>query len=68
MAFKEGLSELGWVEGKTSSSSIVTAEGHGEKYSDFAAELVRLNVDVIVAGSGNGRRKEQAPFPLLWRK
>jgi putative ABC transport system substrate-binding protein len=54
MAFKEGLSELGWVEGKNITFEYRYGGGHGDKYSDFAAELVRLNVDVIVAGAGNG--------------
>jgi putative ABC transport system substrate-binding protein len=54
VAFKDGLSELGWVEGKNITFDYRYGGGQGDKYADFAAELVRLNVDVIVAGSGNG--------------
>ena len=49
-----GAGELGWVEGKQVEFEYRYGGGEGDKYSDFAAELVRLKVDVIVAGSGNG--------------
>jgi len=54
VAFKEGLRELGWVEGKQVEFEYRYGGGQGDKYSDFATELVRLKVDVIVAGPGNG--------------
>ena len=54
VSFKDRLSELGWVEGKNITFEYRYGGGHGDKYSDFAAELVRLKVDLIVAGSGNG--------------
>lgn len=53
-AFKEGLRELGWVEGKQVEFEYRYGGGQVDKYSDFATELVRLKVDVIVAGPGNG--------------
>jgi putative ABC transport system substrate-binding protein len=53
-AFKDALGDLGWVEGKNITFEYRYGGGLGEKYSDFAAELVRLKVDVIVAGPGNG--------------
>ena len=53
-AFKEGLRELGWIEGKNITFEYRYGGGQGDKYSAFATELVRLNVDVIVAGPGNG--------------
>jgi putative ABC transport system substrate-binding protein len=52
--FKEGLRELGWVEGKQIEFEYRYAAGQGDKLSDFANELLRLKVDVIVAGPGNG--------------
>jgi putative ABC transport system substrate-binding protein len=52
--FKEGLRELGWVEGKQIVFEYRYAAGQRDKLFDFANELVRLNVDVIVAGPGNG--------------
>jgi putative tryptophan/tyrosine transport system substrate-binding protein len=54
VAFKEGLRELGWVEGKQVEFEYRYGGGQGDKYSDFATELVRLKVHVIVAGPGNG--------------
>jgi putative ABC transport system substrate-binding protein len=54
VAFKEGLGELGWVEGKHIEVEYRYARGDVDKLSAFAAELVRLKVDVIVAGPDNG--------------
>ena len=53
-AFKDGLRELGRIEEKNITFEYRYGGGQGDKYSDFATELVRLNVDVIVAGPGNG--------------
>jgi len=53
-AFKEGLRELGWVEGKQIEFEYRFAGGNLDKLSEFATELVRLNVDVIVGGPGRG--------------
>jgi putative ABC transport system substrate-binding protein len=51
-AFKEGLRELGWVEGKQIEIEYRYAAGDPDKLSEFANELVRLKVDIIVAGPG----------------
>jgi putative ABC transport system substrate-binding protein len=48
-AFLDGLSELGYVEGKTISIEWRWAEDKVERLPELAAELVRLNVDVFVA-------------------
>jgi len=47
-AFVERLSELGWVDGRTIAIEYRWAEGHPERYAEFAVEFVRLKVDVIV--------------------
>lgn len=52
-AWKERLRELGWVEGKQIEIEYRYGGGDLNKLSDFANELVRLKVDVIVAGPGN---------------
>ena len=44
----EGLRELGYTEGQNLIIERRYAEGHAERFSEFAAEMVRLNVDVIV--------------------
>ena len=50
-AFRQGLRELGWVEGQNVVIDYRFAEGRFERLPDLAAELVQLNVDVIVAGA-----------------
>jgi putative tryptophan/tyrosine transport system substrate-binding protein len=47
-AFHDGLRELGWIEGKNLLIERRFAENRIERLPDLAAELVRLNVDVIV--------------------
>jgi len=51
-AFKEGLRELGWVEGKNVKLQRRCAKGQHYKLPDLATELVRLKVDLIVTGPG----------------
>ena len=47
-AFRQGLRELGYVEGKNIVIDYRWAEGKMERLPDLATELVRLKVDVIV--------------------
>src|SRR5262249_18410843 len=47
-AFVLRLGEVGWVENKTVAIEYRWADGRSERYSEIAAELVRLKVDVIV--------------------
>jgi len=50
-AFIRGLRELGWVDGKTLVIDYRWAEGNAHRLPDLAAELARLKVDAILAGS-----------------
>jgi putative tryptophan/tyrosine transport system substrate-binding protein len=48
-AFRDGLRELGWVEGKNVAFENRNAENRLERLPELAADLVRLKVDVIAA-------------------
>ena len=52
-AFLRRLRELGWVEGHNLIIEYRWADGNVERLPDLAAELVRRNVDVIVAPAGS---------------
>ena len=52
-AFREGLRELGYIEGQHVAIEYRYAEGKRDRLPDLAAELVRLKVDVIVGGGGS---------------
>ena len=49
-AFRQGLREVGYVDGQNIVIEYRYAEGKAERLPDLAAELLRLKVDVIVAG------------------
>jgi len=55
-AFRQGLRELGYVEGKSIVIEYRWAEGKFERLPDLAAELVRLKVDVIVTAGPQATR------------
>jgi putative ABC transport system substrate-binding protein len=58
-AFGQRLRELGWIEGRTVAIEVRWAEGRGERFTEIAAEFVRLKVDVIVtAGSAVAAAKQ----------
>jgi putative ABC transport system substrate-binding protein len=47
-AFRQGLRDLGWIEGKSIRIEYRDAEGQADRLPALAADLVGLNVDVIV--------------------
>ncbi len=51
-AFRQGLRDLGYVEGRNLVIEYRSAEGKPERLPALAAELVALKVDVIVTGGG----------------
>src|SRR5262245_25096179 len=46
--FRQGLRDLGYIEGQNIRFEFRSAEGHLDRLPELAAELVRLKVDVIV--------------------
>ena len=60
-AFRQGVRELGYVEGQNIAVESRWAEGKYDRYPALAADLVRLKVDVIVAVGGRaGQVAQQA--------
>ncbi len=60
-AFREGLHDLGYIEGKNILVDYRYAEGKLDRVPDLAAELVRLKVDLIMAiGDPSIRAAKQA--------
>ena len=55
-ALRAGLRDLGYAEGKNFVFEFRIADGKYERLPELAAELVRLNVDVIVTGGTPGTR------------
>jgi putative ABC transport system substrate-binding protein len=51
-AFREGLRQTGFVEGKNVAIEFRWAEGHYDRLAQLAAELVHQPVDVIATGGG----------------
>ena len=67
-AFRERLSALGYVEGKSIVIEERSAEGHAERLSELARELVASKVDVIVAPSVAGSsaaRQATSTIPIV---
>src|SRR5258706_4916710 len=46
--FRQGLRDLGYVEGQNIRFEFRSAEGHLDRLPELAAELVRLKIDIIV--------------------
>src|SRR5438128_114516 len=48
--FLQGMRDLGYVEGRDFTTEFRSSEGDYARLPDLAAELVRLNVDVLITG------------------
>jgi len=70
-AFRQGLRELGYVEGQNIVIEYRYAEGKVDRLPDLAAELVRLKVDVIVAAGGlvaiKPAKNATSTIPIVFR-
>ena len=63
-AIRRALRELGYIEGQNIAIDYQYAEGNPDRLPEFAAELVRLNVNIIVV-SGGDRPIRAATSPAL---
>lgn len=52
--FRQGLRELGYVEGRNVILEVRWTDGNNERLAEFAREFVRLDVDVIVTHGAPG--------------
>jgi len=67
-AFRQGLRELGYVEGKSIVIEWRSAESKLDRLPELAAELVRLKVEVIVTGGAAATRPAKeatATIPIV---
>jgi putative tryptophan/tyrosine transport system substrate-binding protein len=67
-AFRQGLRELGWVEGKSIIIEYRHAEGSNDRLPELAADLIRLKVDVIVTSVGTDTlhaKKATSTIPIV---
>jgi putative ABC transport system substrate-binding protein len=67
-ALRAGLRELGWIEGRNILIEFRWAEGNYDRLPALAAELVRLNVDVLVTHGSSGAlaaRKATSTVPIV---
>jgi putative tryptophan/tyrosine transport system substrate-binding protein len=67
-AFRQGLHDLGHVEGQDIAIEYRYAEGKLDRFPALAAELVRLKVDVILTGTSAGTRSAKeatATIPIV---
>ena len=58
-AFREGLRDLGYVEGRSHAIEVWSGDGSGERVGRMAGEIVASRPDVVVAAGG------LALFPLV---
>jgi putative tryptophan/tyrosine transport system substrate-binding protein len=67
-AFRQGLEQRGWVEGRNVVIEYRSADGRTERFPELAAELVRLNVSVIVVAGEPmiiAARQATATIPIV---
>src|SRR5439155_10809146 len=67
-AFEQRLRELGYIEGRNLAIEFRNAEGRLDRLPGLAAELVRLNVNVIVTATDHATRAAKeatATIPIL---
>ena len=67
-AFKQALRQLGYIEGQNLIVEYRSGDGHIERFPQLAAELVRLNVDIIITRgtpAALAAKKATATIPIV---
>jgi ABC-type uncharacterized transport system substrate-binding protein len=66
--FAQRLRELGWIEGRNVAIEVRWGEGRSDRFSEIAAEFVRMKVDVIVTGGNSALAVKQATsvIPIIF--
>jgi putative ABC transport system substrate-binding protein len=67
-AFRKGMSELGWIEGRTYSIESRFADGQLDRLPALAAQLVEQRPDLILTGSNPGAmaaKKATSSIPIV---
>jgi putative ABC transport system substrate-binding protein len=64
-AFVKRLDQLGWIDGKTVKIEYRWAEGSEARYAEIGAELVKLDVNVLVAVGGDAAAKATSEIPIV---
>jgi putative ABC transport system substrate-binding protein len=68
-AFRQGLRDLGYVEGRNIAIEYRWADGKPERMRELAEELVRLKVDVIIAPSSiytGAAKRATSTIPIIF--
>ena len=66
--FRQGLRDLGYIEGKTIILEFLWDEGKPERWHELASDLVRLKVDIILAGNtgaASAAKKATTTIPIV---
>ena len=67
-AFRRGLRDLGWIEGRNIAIEYRWTEGRPERMRELAEELVRLKVDIIVVPSSiytEAAKRATSTIPII---
>jgi putative ABC transport system substrate-binding protein len=68
-AFAQRMRELGWIEGRSVAIEYRWAEGRPERYTEIAAEFVRVKADVILAAGTEAAlaaKRATAVIPIVF--
>jgi putative ABC transport system substrate-binding protein len=70
-AFRQGLADLGYIDGKNIVIEPRFAEGHYDRFPEILSELVGLKIDVLaVTGAVTARaaKRSVTGIPIVWRQ